>query len=494
MRTRHIFLGTIIILTFLLSASALASMSAQSGNQKQNATQINVWYFDDGTAETFLQNQFDQFASSNGVTINRTKIDVNSFSTLFDKYFFNDSYRPDLIEVKSDWIPQFVAKNYIISVDSYVNETNTFVNSSLRALSYFQHGTTDFHVYAFPYSMDTMMGFANKRILTENNADVPNSNSIWSWSQWLKSVSLSNNQLNTTDPHYGFSFTDAPGSFDAMLYGMGGRLFTDLRVDRTHFGIDSNASLTALQFASDLVNARHLTPTVDLMGTSATRQLFEQGKVAMVFDYFSGLNSYLNSSEFKSNDNLVVFQIPQITNGTTGAPLSVDAFSVVSKATGDVLSKALDLGKFLSGAEVQQSLTTNYVKIPARVSALESVKNDTYYKPFLMGLSRAYQVPLSNFWFYAISNYADRIWVFLRGEPATASQAALGIEVFLDQVPLKDNTPLYAPSSYPDFFTSSITTSSKGSSTPGFEYFILIPVLLGLTKIRSHKLKNKRKF
>lgn len=489
MKLRFVSLGFFVILIFVFSGSALANNTSVKLAQKQNSTTLTVWYYDDGNAGVYLKNQIDQFASTNGISINATRIDPSVFPTLLDQYFYNDSFRPDLIEVRNDWVPQFVTKNYIIPVDSDLNTSNTFVDASLRALSYYISGTSKFQTYAFPYSMDTIMGFANTKILSNNNAPLPPNDSIWSWSDWLQSVSLANNQINITDPHYGFSFTDAPGSFDAFLYGMGGRLFTDLRVDKSHYGIESNASISALQLASDVVNARHLTPILDLMGTNSTRTLFGQGKVAVIFDYFSGLNYFLNSTAFKSNNNLAVFQVPEIQKGSSGAPLVVDGFAVTSQASGDVLAKAKSLALLLTGTDVQQGLTTNYLKIPARVDALQAVKDNTIYKAFFWGLSRSYQIPISNFWYYAITNYADRIWVFLRGEPALASQAALGIKVFLDQVPLKDNSPLYKPAGYPSFFPG---TSSTGGSSPGFESFILIPILLAFSIMRKSKRNQKK--
>ena len=146
---------------------------------------------------------------------------------------------------------------------------------------------------------------------------------------------------------------------------MGGRLFKDYHVDTPHVGIQSNASVSALQLASDVVNTKHLTPSVDMMGTTSTRNLFMAGKVATIFDYFSGLNNFLSNATF-NNNNLMVYQVPEITNGLTGGPLVVDGFSVVKNAPADVQASSIALGKFLSGTDVQGSLTSNHLKIPVR--------------------------------------------------------------------------------------------------------------------------------
>ncbi|MHA2364941.1 MAG: sugar ABC transporter substrate-binding protein, partial [Candidatus Hodarchaeales archaeon] len=395
----------------LLLCFSFIWVPSNANSTSLSSTSIKFWYFDNGIAETHLLDLIDQFESENvGIAVNATYIPYESILGTFEYHFFEDDY-PDLVQLHGDWVSKLVIKNMLQPVEDVFENVEDIMPAASRGLTFYDPDTSDVHVYAFPYAVDTIIGYANSEIFNNASLDLPPTDTIWSWSEWLEAATFTNDQRDSVNMTYGFSFTDSPGSFDAFLYGMGSQLFNDLKVDKLHIGITSDAGIAALQLAGDVVNNRTLTPTLAEMGTENTRTLFINQQVAMIFDHYSGLTQFLTSDAFGVDAaNLALFQVPQVSNGTSGAPLIVEGFGVNSRTTGENLTSAQSLANFLTRASNLESMAIDHAKLPARVSVYENttIANDPFISAFTGAIGRAYQYPLSTQWDNSKNIYANR--------------------------------------------------------------------------------------
>lgn len=147
--------GIIIILLALLSC----------GREKPEQITINWWQFwTDAGIKPLIQQMAHEFETLHpGVTVNLVDL---TWADGHDKMSiaFSSGSGPDVIELGSDWIPEFALTGHLSDI--------TDLTDSLRENYYmWEPATVSGKIYAFPWILGTRVLFVNKQLLIQAGYD-----------------------------------------------------------------------------------------------------------------------------------------------------------------------------------------------------------------------------------------------------------------------------------------------------------------------------------
>jgi multiple sugar transport system substrate-binding protein len=253
-----IFIFPVIFLILLFSSCA---------QQREYKIILEFYQFwtDPAVKPTLLQ-MIDDFEKENpGIKINLTDL---TWSEGHEKIVvaFASGTAPDIIELGSDWVPEFSSQDVLLDVTSEAK----LIQDSLLMWEPVMYKDK---FYGFPWILDTRVLFYNKELMKKTDLDPERPPLTW---DELLSYSQKINQLKPKA--YGFGANSAERhrlykKFLPFFWGNGGKILSD---DQKSSEINSKEGLEALEFYKRLTQ----------QGTIDTQRMldesFKQGKIGFI--------------------------------------------------------------------------------------------------------------------------------------------------------------------------------------------------------------------
>lgn len=130
--------------------------------------------------------------------------------------------------------------------------------------------------YAIPKDFDTIGLWYNKTMFDEKGVSYPDE--TWTWETFVEAAKTLTDEANGV---YGFpAALDEQQGYANAIYQNGGFMLSE---DRMTSGFDQQATKDAIQWWIDLREVEGVSPSLEQMAETNFGQMFESGKVAMVF-------------------------------------------------------------------------------------------------------------------------------------------------------------------------------------------------------------------
>ena len=130
--------------------------------------------------------------------------------------------------------------------------------------------------YAIPKDFDTIGLWYNKRLFDEKG--IPYPDETW---DWQKLVTVAQQLTDPARGIYGFlAPLDQQSFYYDLVYQNGGEI---LNADKTACGYRDPITQEAIQFAVDMSQKYHVSPTIQQFADMSREQYFQSGKAAMAF-------------------------------------------------------------------------------------------------------------------------------------------------------------------------------------------------------------------
>jgi len=248
---------------FLLLILIIFSCSQQG---QENIVLEFYQFWTDPAVKPTLMETIDDFEKENpGIKINLTDL---TWSEGHEKIVvaFASGTAPDILELGSDWVPEFSSQDVLLDVSIDAKEIQ---NNFLMWEPVIYEGK----IYGFPWILDTRVLFYNKKLMRKVGLDPENPPFTW---EELLSYSQKINQLKPQA--YGFGVNSAERhrlykKFLPFFWGNGGKILSE---DQKSSEINSPAGKEALVFYKKLTQ----------QGTIDTQRMldesFKQGKIGFL--------------------------------------------------------------------------------------------------------------------------------------------------------------------------------------------------------------------
>jgi multiple sugar transport system substrate-binding protein len=255
-----------------------------------------------------------------------------------------------------NYIPSYVALGEIEPIDSLVARDNFDLADFYPALlDSFRAGDK---LYGLPRDNDTKVIYYNKSLFETAGVPAPVAN--WTWND-LRDAAIKLTRRDGGATRYGFGF-EPDYWWLVWVWQHGGDVLDD-PFRPTAVKLDDPASVSALQFLQDLIYKDKVTPPPSMLNTDDMKQLFSDGKLAMLFGNHA-LIPWFTEAPGLSWDVAPLPRDVTRANIAGGAGFVIDRRSTHKEA-------AWTLMKFLTGPKGEAMLAESGVITPARRSVRE---------------------------------------------------------------------------------------------------------------------------
>lgn len=179
---------------------------------------------------------------------------------------------PDLANIATLWLPEFVALNVVEPLDSYTSRAfrKKFIPMALRGAEY------QGKLYGLPIAVSARALYFNQTLLDAAREKPP--------ATWDDIVRVASAVSKAGEGFYGFGIQGAKVETDVYFYyflwANGGEILTR---DQKAAAFNSKEGVQALQFMCDLVKKHGVTePNPTAYDREGMQELFKSGKLAMV--------------------------------------------------------------------------------------------------------------------------------------------------------------------------------------------------------------------
>jgi maltose/maltodextrin transport system substrate-binding protein/arabinogalactan oligomer/maltooligosaccharide transport system substrate-binding protein len=265
---------------------------------------------------------------------------------------------PDILIGAHDWLGQLTADNLLAPIELDEELAAQFLPISLQAFS--QDGV----LYGLPYAVENVALFRNTELVPEAPAT------------WEEVRTISEELETSGAAQYGFVYQNGdPFHFFGIQTAFGGYVFgqdENSNYLASDLGVDSEGSIAALQWASDMVNDGIMPITT---GDEAIA-LFESGEAAMVITGPWFLQRFRDAGTPYAISN-----IPAGPDGTPGRPfLGIQGFMVNSQSDNVELAIAF-LTEFVATTETMTELSIVGTR-PSTLTAVNEASEDPDFAAF----------------------------------------------------------------------------------------------------------------
>ncbi len=227
------------------------------------------------------------------------------------------------------------------------------------------------HIFGFGHGIYTEAIFYNKDLFEEAGLEPPplDWDNSWSWEEFAE-YARTLTKGEGPDKQYGFYVENQLGWMTPIFKSFCGSIGLP---DGSRLNMDSEGSVAALEFITDLMWKDGTCPHADVTSATPVGDLFQTGRLAMHWDGSWWNPTYAeNVTEFEWG----VLPLPSGSCGTwTG--YWVDAFSI--PATAAHPQESYEFIKFLVGDEASNAYVDNALfGIPGKVSVAEGRANDLF--------------------------------------------------------------------------------------------------------------------
>lgn len=335
-RLLYVVLSLIVIISIALSGCASQTPAAQNttGNQNQAAgdsskpvklvvasfypvDKVSGW---DGLVKAFT-------AKHPNVTVEVQVTPGDQYQAkLLSQIAGGDA--PDIAGVENTPFPQYVEKNMLTPLDSYLAKSQGFATKD-----FFPHlldrYTYDGKVFGIPYDAQPAgLLFFNPKLFDDAGVAYPTNE--WTWNDLRDAAKkLTKTAADGTVSQWGLALGyGAGGPENTFIYAFGGKYVDDLR-NPTKSMLDDQKAIDGVQFMVDLIYKDKVMPTpasLETMGGSAVTDMFNSGKVAMTVNGF--WIAVENPEAFQKN-NVHMVLAPKGPDGTRMYPTGGTAYTIL---------------------------------------------------------------------------------------------------------------------------------------------------------------------
>lgn len=296
----------------------------------------------------------------------------------------------DLLRLPSDRLPGFVRDDLIAPIDDFLTDEDKadYIPSTLDAVT-----LKDGKRYAWPLWVVPMGMYLNKDVFDE--AKVPMPPKDWTWDQFVETAKKVTFKRANGEQVYGWSGFVDPGVVNTWCMWINED--PSVRpVVNGKFGFNNEKAAAGLQRMADLALVHKVTPPdFGSMKDADVKGGFKNKQLAMIVDATGP------SAQFKADKvNFEIYPIPS----ANGNRVTIGAIGLiaVAKGTDETKTKAsMDLGKYLTSAEVQEdvppgsNVATGFYLAPG---ARKSVKINPPLELFVPMLPDMYVTPIIPEW------------------------------------------------------------------------------------------------
>lgn len=412
--------GVIFCSIFMLLAVILSACGSDSGNSSSGVVTLTYSIWDQNQAPA-MQKMIDTFEKSHSNI--KVELELTPWSDYWTKletaatggstadlFWMNDAY---FLKYASNGI--FSPLNDQIAADKV--DMSVYPKALVDAYTY--QGKH----YALPKDFDAIGLWYNKKLF--DTAGVKYPDNTWTW-QTLQDAAK---KLTNPDKGvYGFAATTETqaGYYNAVLQN-GGSIISP---DRKTSGYDQPATIGAIKYWTDMIKNKY-SPSLAQMTDTTFRNLFESGKVAMIFDGSWSAVEYNQNAYTKNNVDVSV--LPQ---GKKRASIVAGIATMISANT-KYPKEAWEFEKFLGSKDAADINASSGIGMPAYNNTqgawVKSMPN-FHLQNFVDELSYAYPYPVTldtGAWQNVETPFVTKMWTGQISVEDGCKQAAQQIDPVL---------------------------------------------------------------
>ena len=332
----------------------------------QAAKKIELRYFtwDDATGVQFINQVVKNFTAKHPNIV--VKVESASYGDYWQKLqtMVASKTAPDIFQINPDFLAVFAAKGALSDLNTFIAEDKTFNIQDYFSEIIEVHQMKD-QLFVLPRDVAPSVLFYNETLFKEAGLKTPYEYfkaDQWNWDTFLQAAQ------KITKPEiqqYGITFETMWHRALQWVWQNGGEAFDS--VDKpTKCLLDRASSYEGYQFAADLINSYHVSPSPRLTKTQSSTELFITGKVAMDINGAWMIPAYKNIKDFK-------WDIAPLPKGvrwgdvTGGSGPAIYKFSKHPK-------EAWELTKALAGVEAQSLFAEAGYIVPTLKAVFNSKK------------------------------------------------------------------------------------------------------------------------
>ncbi|MFC7392072.1 ABC transporter substrate-binding protein [Scopulibacillus cellulosilyticus] len=387
----------IIMGIFLLVLVSACSNSESSSGSAKVTLRYGIW---DKNQKPAMQKIVDEFHKTHP-NIN-VKIEVTPFNQYFTKLetAATGNTLPDVFWMNGPNFLEYASNDMLLPINDLVKKSEVNMRNYPKSL-------VDLYTYkgtacGVPKDYDTIALYYNKKLFDE--AKVPYPDKTWDWAKLQEAAKKLTNKDKGV---WGIAaMLNNQQNFYNTIYQNGGYVISD---DKTKSGYDQPATIGGLKFWVDLIKDGS-SPTNAQMTETSPDQMFESGKVAMIYD-----GSWMQT-EFKHNeytkDKVDVAPLPK---GKKQATIIHGLANVISKNT-QHKKEAQEFLAFLGSKKAALIQAKSGTVIPAYNGTQEAwVKSNPNVNLKVFIDSAKYAVPLpsskdTTTWWDDETNILNKAW------------------------------------------------------------------------------------
>jgi multiple sugar transport system substrate-binding protein len=287
----------------------------------------------------------------------------------------------DMFRLPSDILPLLVSDGLVAPIDKYLTEEDKadIYPNLLQAVS------VDGQAYAWPLWVPPVGMYLNLDIFKERNIELPSKD--WTYDQFVEIAKQLTFKRDNGDQVYGYTALIDPGVVNAWSFILGeGSL--PLSQDNKKYTFDTPEAAAGLKKLADLALVHKVTPPDFGAQTGADITTgFKDKKVYAMYSEPSGASSGYKAAGM----NFDVWPMPIM---SSGKPVTAGGIGLISVAATDdeaKLQAAMDLGRYLTSAEVGTDVAGFYlapgarksVKVADPISKFEPLVASCYITPII---------------------------------------------------------------------------------------------------------------
>jgi multiple sugar transport system substrate-binding protein len=384
------------VLALFLSFVFLFSVGTASVNASQRSAEkvklvYGIW---DKNQEPVMQKLVDKFEAAN------PNIDVTIELTPYKQYWTKleteatGGNLPDVFWMNGPNITKYANAGFLAPIDNNIRKDKIKLANFPKAL--IELYTINGKKYGIPKDWDTTAIWYNKKIFDDAKVAYPKA--TWTWDQMRQ---IAKKLTNKAKGIYGIAAAqdDQQGYYNTMLQAGGMIISSDKKIS----GYNLPGSIKGIQCWIDLIKDGS-SPTAAEMVETQPQNLFESGKVAMVFQGSWMVPEFMNNEYLKNKVDIV--SMPKIVKNAA----VIHGLSNVTYSKTQHPKEAWELVKYLAGKEANEIVAKSGVVIPAYKPALQVFLN-SYKKVNL----KAYTNELDYAVMYPVSANTSK-WVSIQDE------------------------------------------------------------------------------
>jgi len=287
----------------------------------------------------------------------------------------------DIFRLPSDILPLLVQDGLVAPIDDFL----TADDKGDLIPNVFDSVKINGKAYAWPLWVPPVGMYLNLDIFKEKGVTAPGP--TWTYDEFVDIAKKLTFQRANGEKVYGYTGGIDPGLVNTWPFILNdGSL--PLSTDNTKYTFNTPQGISGLQKLVDLAQKHKVTPPD--FGTQSTQDIlasFQDRKLVAMYSEPSG-----SSAQYKEKN--LNFDIRAMPTGTSGKPGTAGGIGLISVATNKDKAKlqaAMDLGRYLTSAQVGQDVPTFYlapgarksVKAPDPINKFEPLVPNCYITPII---------------------------------------------------------------------------------------------------------------